>query len=74
MSGEKRICIGETEQAGLPISAPLVADPDHVCTTIRWRRKGGSFVLEQWRMEEPRGLTPRGIWFEVPCLDEGPLK
>lgn len=68
MSSERMI-IGETEQAGLPISAPVETQgPDQIPrTTIRWRKKDGSFVLEQWKLENPRGPT-RGVWVEVPVV------
>jgi hypothetical protein len=60
---------GESERAGLPISAPLEEDngTQWPKTTIRWRNTGTSFVLEQWRLENPKGPT-RGVWVEVSCV------
>ena len=65
-----RIIIGESAQSGLPISALLEPDNGNVIpkTTIRWRKTGNTFVLEQWKLENPRGPT-RGIWVEVPCVE-----
>lgn len=64
-----RIIIGATEIAGKPISAAIVTESNDSfpLTTIRWRLKGGTFVLEQWKLENPKGPT-RGIWVEVGCL------
>ena len=70
MSLETRIIIGETELAGLPISAPCRKDNDEQwpTTTIRWRKAGTHFVLEQWKLENPKGPT-RWVWVEVPCVE-----
>ena len=64
-----RIIIGQNEIAGLPISAPIEKDDgaQFPKTTVRWRKKGESFVLEQWKLENPKGPT-RGIWVEAPCV------
>lgn len=66
-----RIIIGETERAGLPISAPVEKNIEYEIppTTIRWLKKGDSFVLEQWKLENPRGPT-RGVWIEIPCVTQ----
>jgi len=65
----QRIIIVESALIGLPISAPLEQSEDKQIpkVTMRWRNTGTSFVLEQWRLENPRGPT-RGIWVEVPCV------
>lgn len=61
MKNEERAIIGETDQAGLPISAP-VKPAELVETGVRWRKKaGGSFVLEFWH-------EVRDEWIEVPLV------
>lgn len=69
----ERIIIGETEQAGHPISAPVIEYDKSLdyCPTgiIRWRHTGTSFVLEQWFKNVGCGVPP-GHWREVPCVIE----
>lgn len=66
-----RLIIGETERAGLPISAPVVK-PDHsgqpiMQGALRWRKRPeGDFVLEQYGRH---GCCSYG-WHEVPCIVE----
>lgn len=69
MATERQV-IGECEQAGWPISAPIeqCTDDQIPKTTMRWRKLNGSFVLEQWKLLNPHGPT-RGIWVEVPCVE-----
>lgn len=62
MSKQERVIIGETERAGLPISAPL--NPDNTLATLRWRNMGASFVLEQYIIP----VQGSGRWVEVPCV------
>jgi hypothetical protein len=55
-SQPKRVIIGQSEIAGLPISAPV---EQRARANLRWRKKADSFVLEEvWR----------GDWQEVPFI------
>lgn len=61
-----RVIIGESGQAGLPISAPVTAEYDIGLKvkpeSIRWKRKGESFVLEQYRV-----WSSGEGWVEISC-------
>jgi len=67
----ERIVIGESAQAGLPISAPLekkrLGDLPSNSIRLRWRKKDDSFVLEYWFIGE-RNDDQKGVWVEVPCV------
>lgn len=67
----KRIIIGQGENAGLPISAPIDVPEEGAIpkSTLRWRHNGTHFWLEQWKLENPRNPITRGIWVEVPCVE-----
>lgn len=65
----ERVIIGESAQAGLPISAPVVDSVDKRIT-LRWRCVDGAFVLEQW-VDRQHGHL--GCWIEVPLLRETDL-
>lgn len=58
---ERRTIIGETQQAGLPISAPTAGpgDETRLGIGVRWVQKDGYFALECFN-----GYT--GRWVEVP--------
>ena len=60
MSAERRVIVGETQQAGMPISAPVYdpARPEHVASYVRWVVLNNSFSLEF--------LSADGTWVEVP--------
>jgi len=64
-----RIIIGESERAGLPISAPLqkphTGDVPEI--KLRWRNTGTSFVLELWRMVD--NSESKWEWVEIPCVE-----
>lgn len=59
----ERIIIGEKEQCGLPISAPMVPKKKFVfeAGSVRWRRQDDYFVLEQWSDFQRK-------WIEIPCV------
>lgn len=59
---ERRMIIGESEQAGIPISAPIHDNNKPFIPTMRWRRDSNSFVLEQWREHALE-------WVEIPCVE-----
>lgn len=72
MSNE-RIIIGESAQAGHPISAPVIDPSRNTRTSIRWRRRpDGSFALEQWvgnRLAPVHTEDGKDSWWEeVPCI------
>ncbi len=64
-----RIIIGESERAGLPISAPLQKPcVDEVPEIkLRWRNTGTSFVLELWRLVS--ASESKWEWTEIPCVE-----
>jgi len=65
----KRVIIGETERAGLPISAPIqnpTTDPVPEIK-LRWRNTGTSFVLEIWRLTN--AAESKWEWLEIPCVE-----
>jgi len=55
-----RMIIGESERAGLPMSAP-VSREQIIRTSVRWKHNGDSFSLEFWNDCERR-------WIEVPVV------
>lgn len=66
---EKHVFMGETIGAGLPIRAPigdLTIPQRSTPGAIRWRKKDGCFVLEQYGRVGCCGFG----WYEVPCLME----
>jgi len=70
MANENRLIIGESGQAGWPISAPVgeYEGDNTVLGTIRWKQKNGCFVLQQFR-EWWDGKKVWG-WVEVDCSIE----
>lgn len=58
MADTQRVIIGETLQAGLPISAP--ENPAGPQPEIRWVKKHDTFVLES--------LVDGDLWVEVPFI------
>jgi hypothetical protein len=64
MEEKQRIIIGESERAGLPISAPIemkrLGDTPATSCPFRWHKKKDSFSLEYWTGDD---------WMEVPCVE-----
>lgn len=58
-SSHNRVIIGESGQAGVPISAEWKDDKFPFSGQIRWRDCATHFVLEQWFL---------GKWYEVGCV------
>lgn len=56
----ERIIIGESQHAGLPVSAPVTHDDHAWFGAMRWRHNGNSFSLEHCGQD--------GKWREVPCF------
>jgi hypothetical protein len=55
----ERIAIGQTEQAGLPISAPVATSTN---TSLRWIRRGDYFTLQECHGEDD--------WKDVPFIGQ----